>query len=164
MKHTATMPKPTPQRMKAASLWVRVALLCFAAGLLVVPTVEAQSPPNLLNSIPDPSTMSTIADIENAFNTLRRNEEQQLGAPTNSIRDLKLPANWDTLSDEAKGFFLINDARMARAGVPYTGVTPIGLPFEMVESHLQQIATARNEHMVANNYWDHDGPKRHYLD
>ncbi len=95
------------------------------------------------------ATFNGVVDIEAAFNNARRQEEIKLGLTSGTIGNLELPAQavWDAMSDNAKALYILNDERVDRAGM-ITGV--IGLPFEGIEAHIDDIA---------ENYGDilHDG-------
>jgi hypothetical protein len=98
--------------------------------LFICSIVCADSPPSLTQRITwnDNSNLDVVQEVEYstqkgvvavtvAFNHARREEETQLGLPANVIKDLILPKQdvWDTMSDDAKALYLINDARTARA-------------------------------------------------
>ena len=107
-----------------------LALLIFLMSISHV-FLKAQSPANLIFDVNASHGFSTTQAIENTFNNGRRQEEIQLGLPTNSISNLNLPSDaiWDDMSDEAKMLFLLNDERTSRAGINY-GAGPVkGLPF-----------------------------------
>ena len=112
-------------------------------------TSWANSPANLTDNIDWTDTGGTaeartatyvgVTDIMAAFNHARRQEETQLGMAENSISDLSLPsqATWDTMSDNAKALYILNDERVSRAG---TASSVIGLPFAGIESSIDLIA------------------------
>lgn len=118
----------------------------LSALLFVCSSVCADSPPTITHSIAWNDTGSLdikqegesnyqkgVAEITSAFNHARREEEKQLGLSTNALKDLILPTQsvWDTMGDDAKALYLINNARMARAGVL---PNVLGLPLAGVES------------------------------
>ncbi|GAB5519368.1 MAG: hypothetical protein RhofKO_16190 [Rhodothermales bacterium] len=144
-------------RIRLSSYTVLVVALLAMWSLLATAPLQAQMPPPLTSNISPCCGFTTIANIQDSFNNARRQEETQLGAAANSIANLTLPANWDTLSDEEKAFFLVNDARTSRAGVTYSDRTVIGLPLQMMESHLQQLIVNHNQDMIDNNFWSHTG-------
>ncbi len=98
--------------------------------LFICSTACADSPPPLAQRITwdDNSNLDVVQDVQYgakkgvaavtaAFNHARREEETQLDLPAHAIKDLVLPKQevWDTMSDDAKALYLINDARTARA-------------------------------------------------
>ncbi|HHL19749.1 MAG TPA: hypothetical protein ENJ33_08435 [Thiothrix sp.] len=118
----------------------------LSSFLFICSVVCADSPPSLTQRIAwnDNSNLDVVQDsqysaekgvaaVTAAFNHARREEETQLGLPANVIKDLILPKQevWDTMSDDAKALYLINDARTARADM-MPGV--LGLALAGVES------------------------------
>ena len=131
----------------------------LAAGFLLACSLNGQSPPNLSSNVAWTSGTSTIADIENAFNHGRRQEEIQFSLPVNSLGSLALPLNWMTQSIQSRLLYLINAERSARHGADYDGAGPnppvIGIPFSGVESNVNAIAQTHANDMIANNYVGH---------
>lgn len=118
----------------------------LSALFFICSGVCADSPPTITRSIVWNDTGSQdikqegehnakkgVAEIVSAFNHARREEERQLGLSKNTLKDLILPTQsvWDTMSDDAKALYLINNARTARAGVL---PNVLGLPLAGVES------------------------------
>ena len=124
-------------------------------------SLKAQSPRNLngnIQPIHDFIGTITVAQIEANFNNARRGEETQLGLPANSIQNLDLPdqATWDGYSYDQKMLFLLNDERTARAGINYGDGACLGLPFEGVESAIDQIANDYAQHLLDNDIFEHN--------
>lgn len=101
-----------------------------------------QSPANLHSDILASHGFDTTLDIESTFNNARRQEEIQLGLPTNSIRNLNLPSDpdWNAMTDEAKMLFLLNDERIARANIDYGSGPVKGLPFAGVAQGVDKVS------------------------
>ncbi|MGA0555646.1 T9SS type A sorting domain-containing protein [Larkinella sp. VNQ87] len=128
----------------------------------------AQSPTNLSTNIAltapaqtdfAPSAFfSSTAQIIAAINAARRAEETQLGLPANSLGNLTLPANYTSFSPNDRALYLINQERIARAGITYPGTTAVqGLPLEATESALINTAQNHASYLVANNVFSHTG-------
>lgn len=120
------------------------------------------SPANLSTDIPwddDPGTAgnqtdyASSADVVAAFNNGRRKEESQLGLAANSLGNVSLPGNWDSLSAEDKGLHLVNSERTVRAGAQ-AGV--IGLPLAGIEGNIQQLAQDYTNYLVSTDQWTHN--------
>lgn len=128
-------------------------LLCLLGFLAF-----AQSPPELINPIPydsnptsagNQSGVLNVADIAAAYNNGRRNEEIQFSLATNDLGNLMMPSQavWDGMSSDEKVLFLVNEERMARAGVDYNnGMGPVkGYPLTGIEANLDAIAQSAAE-------------------
>lgn len=122
--------------------------------------ILAQSPRNLNSDIApmfDFIGSITVTQIEANFNNARRQEEVEMGLPANTIKDLDLPdATWNNYSYDQKMLFLLNDERTARAGVNYGDGPCLGLPFEGVESNVDQIAQSYAQYLIDNDTFGHD--------
>lgn len=138
-------------------LYYLFSILCILVPKFVV---WAQSPPsltsdvdltvaacgtNLCSSFPSfGAFFSSEAQIQNAFNEGRRQEETQLGLPTNSLGNLVLPVGYSSLSVSEKALLIINMERVARAGKTYTipsTVGPVlGLPLAGIDAPLNTLA------------------------
>lgn len=137
-----------------------VVLLTFIWVIFSVSTVHADSPPNITDDIPWSASgagYSNSSDIETAFNYARRQEEIQLGLAANTIGTLDLPANWDSMTDDAKALYIINDERQDRAGMK-EGV--IGLPLTEVPNtatlpELDDLAQYYADYLLAHSAFGH---------
>lgn len=131
--------------------------------MLYVFTINAQSPPILIEDIPfDTDTMTSVpdgsfgivADIELGYNLARRFEESQFCLGVNTIANLVMPsqAEWDSYTSDEKVLFLINDERIARAGLDYcNGEGPVsGVPFTGVEINIDNIAQIHADSLIAS--------------
>ena len=120
------------------------------------------SPPDLGADIAwddDPNTngnqtdYASPSDVVAAFNHGRRREEALLRLPANSLGNLRLPGDWESLSPEDKGLHLVNAERTARGGsqsdIP-------GLPLAGIEGNIQQLAQAYSNYLVSTNQWTHN--------
>ena len=117
----------------------------------------AQSPSDLTMDINSSNGFETVTATEASYNNARRQEEIQLGLPTNSIMDLDLPDQtvWDGLSSDEKALYLLNDERTARAGINYGNGAVKGLPFEGVGTALDAATQAHTDYLLANNAFTH---------
>ncbi len=125
--------------------------------------VFADSPPNLTdnilwdgdaNSDGAQAQYDSVADVQNAFNNARRQEELQLGLAANTLGQLVLPAqgDWDGLSSDERALLLINAERNARANV---AANVLGLPLERVESNVDTIAQTYAQLLLDTDTFSH---------
>lgn len=138
-------------------------LLSVLISLVTVSCSWALSPPNLLSDIPWTDSGGSgynanfggVADIVAAFNHARREEESQLGLTANTLNDLVLPSQsaWDSMSDDDKALYLLNDERIARAGM-LAGV--IGLPFAGIEQNIDSISAYYAQYLHDNDATGHN--------
>ena len=165
---TSGVPTRVATRAPVAPALVLSAATLLALGALATPA-RALSPPDPSGNIPwdeDPERPEAQADfegvaaVEAAFDNARRAEERQLDLPDGALGTLELPDQdaWDAMDGGARALALANAERTARAGVPYPGGAPLGLPLEAVETHLDALAQAYADYMLAENYWGHDAP------
>ncbi len=100
-------------------------------------------------SINGGASVSTIADIEAAYNNARRTEETQTGLSNNALGILDLPSEaiWQSYTAAEKALFLLNAERTARGILPYKGVLPA----------LQEVAQNFAQHSVEHNIIGHVG-------
>lgn len=143
--------------------------LALAALFAMSTPTHALSPPDPKADIPwdedavrdgEQNGYAGVVAIESAFDNARREEERQFGLPANSLGSLDLPddSDWAALDIAHKALLIVNAERVARGGVPYPGGTPIGLPLEGVERHLDTLASDYASYMVANDFWAHEAP------
>ncbi|MEM7129406.1 MAG: hypothetical protein AAF702_23945 [Chloroflexota bacterium] len=142
--------------------------LVFSLTIMVASAAYADSPPNITTDIPwtdtggvfdigaqiFDATFNGPTDIEAAFNNGRRQEESQLGLPANFLGDLNLPTNYNSLSDDEKALYIINDERTARVGEGDEDV--IGLPLERTDTSLNAVAQAYANLLVEQNTTGHN--------
>ncbi|MBO0952461.1 T9SS type A sorting domain-containing protein [Fibrella forsythiae] len=138
----------------------------IALGLLIALSAAAQSPSNLTANAPwdedagtagQQITFSGTTAIQNAFTNARRQEEIQLGLPTNVLGNLVLPSGWSGYTNNEKAYTLLNAERTARAGITYASGTVLGLPFEASDVNLGAIAQAHANYLKTNNLFTHTG-------
>lgn len=91
------------------------------------------------------SSESTVADIEERFNTARTNENNQLGT---SVPPLVLPSQteWDDMSDNEKALWLVNRERIDR------GVAPL----DDSETNVTEVAQAYADYLLAHDVFGHN--------
>lgn len=114
-------------------------------------------PADLMMNVNVNQDWTTVANIENTYNTARRQEEMQLNLCPNSIRNLDLPdqATWNAYSDDQKALLILNDERTARAGIDY-GMGPVkGLPFNGIEANIDAAAQNWAQVQLDNNSLNH---------
>jgi len=125
-----------------------------------------QTPPSLNSFIQYPIDLSsqtsygfskiTIQEIQAAFTQAHRAEENQFCLGVNSIVDWQMPSQveWDATPRNEKVLFLINQERMARAGLDYCdGQGPVkGLPFIGIEEKLNIIAQDFAQDFIDNSF------------
>lgn len=138
-------------------------LICM---LVCICPITAQSPPNLSSDIQwdedastagNQQTYSGTTAIQNAFNNARRQEETQKSLTANALGNLTLPGSWGSMSNNDKALFLINAERVARGGVNYSGVTPLGLPFEAADAGITTAAQNHANYLKATSLFTHTG-------
>jgi uncharacterized protein YkwD len=100
---------------------------------------------------------NTETQVVNAFNFARRAEETQLSLPVNSLGNLILPGSYGTLTPAQRGFWLINQERVARAGVNYGSGAVGGLPLDALEANLTTISQGHANDMATNKFFAHNG-------
>lgn len=85
-----------------------------------------------------------VADIQAAFNNARTQENAQLGT---SLPVMTLPnqATWDSMSDNQKALWLINQEREARGVHPLHGV----------EANVTSVAQNYADYLMDNDLWGH---------
>ncbi len=129
------------------------------------PVAFAQSPPDLTDDIAWSAGTSTVTDITNAFNAGRRGEETQLGLTSNVLGNLVMPsqATWDAMSFNAKGLYLVNAERTARANVNYGGTVVKGLPLEGINDELTTTAQSYADYLITVNQFTHTATPAHSL-
>lgn len=141
----------------------------LAALLLTAGAARALSPPDLKADIPwdedatRDGAQARYADlraIESAFDNARREEERQFGLPPNALGNLNLPAeaDWAALGIAHRALHIIDAERVARGGVAYPDGTPLGLPLDGVERHLDTLARDYARYMRVNDFWAHVAP------
>ena len=128
----------------------KTALLAFSVTL--AGNAWALSPPNITTDIPwtdtggvyqlpstSDATFNGVTDIKAAFDNARRQEESQRGLPANTLGVLNLPsqADWDKMTDDAKGLLILNDERIDRVDI---GANIQEHGFAGIESHIDNIA------------------------
>lgn len=148
---------------------IKKQLLTLFCGALLTNTIFSQSPTDLTADVdltaacncsyfPPYGFFSSETHIINAFNFARRAEETQLSLTANSLGNLTLPAGYSSKPAVERGLYILNQERIARAGVMYGGVTSLGLPYEGTEIHLVNIAQAHTNDMITNNFFAHVSP------
>ncbi|MDM8520585.1 CAP domain-containing protein [Anaerolineales bacterium HSG6] len=120
-------------------------------SFMVIPTTTSATtakqrnqnyPSDPINNIPWTGSMATVADIEQAFNSARQAENEQLGL---NIPTLQLPTEWNSLGDAEKALWLINQERADRGLMMLQGV----------EENVTQVAQAYAEYLLTNNAFSH---------
>lgn len=97
----------------------------------------------------------TPAQVVNAFNYARRQEEKQMKLPTNSLGTLSLPENYKALPAADRALFITNSERTARAGANYGAGKSLGLPLEGLETNLNAVAQAHATDMTTHHFFGH---------
>ncbi len=97
----------------------------------------------------------TNAQVQAAINFARRAEEVQFNLTSGALGSITLPNNYSTMSDSQKGLFLINNERIARAGINYGSGAVLGLPLQDTDKNLTDLAQAHTQNMQTNNYFNH---------
>lgn len=133
----------------------RISLILLLCGI-GLPSF-GQSPANLLSDVVPSHGFTTTLDIERTFNNARRQEEIQLGLPTNAISNLNLPSDavWDIMSEEAKMLYLLNDERTARTNINYGSGPVKGLPFTAVVQEVDDVSNAYAQSLFINDAFTH---------
>lgn len=122
---------------------------------------HALSPPNPTADIPwnaGDAAPDSVESVEIAFTQARRTEETQHTIAAHTLGNLELPSQpeWDAMTPAAKALMITNAERTARHGVHYPKHGKVmGLPLEAVEPHLNELAQAYADYMVAQDFWDH---------
>jgi uncharacterized protein YkwD len=134
----------------------------FLFTLLSIHLISAQSPSDLTSNIGQDNsywftTVSTISDIENAYNNARRLEETKLSLTTNSLGTLTLPSDWNSKTGENKVLYLLNEERKIRGGINYGNGAVLGLPFEGIETNIDNLAQAHADDQLGANTFSHTG-------
>jgi len=143
-------------------------LFIICLSLTTVEIALADSPPNLNADIfwldsggifdvaeeKFDAAFNGVGDTMLAFNRARRQEEIALGLVNGSLGTMDLPSQteWDSFSDGEKAFFIINQARISRAGML---PNIIGLPLEGLEENIGNISQSYAEFLVETNNFDH---------
>ncbi|MCF6202503.1 MAG: hypothetical protein L3J59_02370 [Methylococcaceae bacterium] len=128
----------------------KISLLAFSVSF--TGSAWALSPPNINTDIPwtdtggvsNPSagvfdaTFNGVADIAEAFNHARRQEEIQRGLAVNMLGNLNLPSqiDWDNMTDDAKALMILNAERIDRVDI---GGNIREYGFAGIESHIDNI-------------------------
>ena len=124
--------------------------LVFAAGIVIVLLTNLR--PALASYPSDPSAdiawlgnMSTVTDIQAAFNSARTQENAQLGK---SIPMMTLPSQstWNAMSDGDKAFWLSNRERIDR------GV----MAMDSVEGNVTSVAQYYANYLLSHNVFSHN--------
>jgi len=104
------------------------------------------------------ATFNGVVDIAAAYNFGRRREEVQFAFNTNDLGNINMPsqAEWDTYTPSEKGLHLINEERTCRAGLDYGAGNVLGLPFQGVEKHIQDISEYYARVLLDNNSTGHN--------
>ncbi|RAK03121.1 hypothetical protein LX87_01243 [Larkinella arboricola] len=97
----------------------------------------------------------TPAQVANAFNYARRQEEKQLKLPANSLGTLSLPEEYPALSAADRALFITNSERTARAGINYGAGKTLGLPLEALETNLNAVAQGHAADMTTHHFFGH---------
>ena len=87
---------------------------------------------------------SGVADIQSAFNNARNQENSQLGT---SLPPMVLPnqTTWDSMTDNEKSLWLINQERVAR------GV----MPLDNIKDNVTGVAQYYADYLLDNDAWGH---------
>ena len=107
--------------------------------------IDAQSYPlDPASNISWSSGVSGVADIQSAFNNARTQENNQLGT---SISGMILPSQaiWDSMSDNEKALWLINQERVAR------GI----MPLDSIEDNIKGVAQYYADYLFSHDAWGH---------
>ncbi|MBK8504631.1 MAG: hypothetical protein IPL46_21935 [Saprospiraceae bacterium] len=144
-------------------------ILLLLCSFLYFSSLLAQGPndPQDLNmDVNVPHNWTTVANIENTFNTARRQEETQLGLGANAIMNLDLPTQpvWDGYSIDQKALFVMNDERTSRAGINYGMGVVKGLPFNGIEANIDQVSQNWAQYNINNNIFEHCHPTMNNAD
>jgi len=93
-------------------------LICLV--LVYVPLIsKSQYYNDLKSNIPQaPSVLSSVSDIQSAFNNGRTKENQQLGT---SLPQITLPGNWTTLNIQQRAAWILNKERVDRGLISFAG-------------------------------------------
>ena len=141
--------------------------LLTSALLLISGLTFGQAPKNLKADVKLPKeptytsapngfpVFDTPAQVVNAFNYARRQEEKQMKLPANSLGILTLPENYTKLSPAQRALWLTNGERKARADVNYGPGKALGLPLEALENHLNAVAQNHAADMTTHNFFGH---------
>ncbi|MFK7979764.1 MAG: leucine-rich repeat domain-containing protein [Saprospiraceae bacterium] len=118
----------------------------------------AQSPANLTADVTVSKNFSSVTATENTFNNARRQEETQLSLSPNSITNLDLPAQsvWDGYTEKEQLLYLLNDERIARAGINYGNGPVLGLPFQGIEGGIDGVAQNYAQTLLDNDAFTHN--------
>ncbi len=129
---------------------------------------QLNSPPDLIADIdlppggqytvfPPYAFFANESQIVKAFNYARRAEEIQFNLKTNSLGLLMLPSDYTSKTPAQRALYLINQERIARAGLDY-GSGPVGgLPLDGVENNISTIAQGHADDMAVNTFFGHTG-------
>lgn len=82
-------------------------------------TTYSQYPTDLITDVEWNAGTSTLADIEQAFNNGRTQENTQLGIQLPMI-NLPTQQEWDVMSDDARALWLLNEERLAREVIQFS--------------------------------------------
>lgn len=84
--------------------------------------VHAQYPDSPTSDIPWNSGYDTLEDVQKAFDNARKQESLQLGISLPPI-SLPLSSKWDTMSDDEKALWILNEERVARGVTKFSGIS-----------------------------------------
>ena len=115
-----------------------------AAAAQPDPPLVNDYPPNPTADIGWSAGVSSVTDIQDAFNHARAQENAQLSI---SIPALTLPSQsvWDGMDDGQRALWLINRERIDRGLVPLHGV----------ETNVTSVAQNYADFLMDNNLWGH---------
>ena len=105
----------------------------------------ANYPPNPSADLAWQAGLSSVADIQSAFNQARANENSQLGTSL-PVMTLPAQAQWNAFSDGARAAWLINQERAARGVMQMQGE----------QSDVTSIAQSYAQYLFSHNAFAHD--------
>lgn len=89
-----------------------------------------------------PAVLSSVSDIQSAFNNARTKENQQLGT---SLPQLTFPANWSSLALGERAAWILKKERVDRGLVSFTGNDP----------NVVSVAKSYADYLLKNNKFGH---------
>lgn len=116
--------------------------------------VSAQNPPALTTNA---AAYNFALSIIGNFNAGRRFEETNQGLATGSLGNMTLPSDYANLTSAQKALYIINAERTCRNGIQYSSGKAALLPFQGVETNLNDVSQAHANWLVAQNKFDHCG-------
>ena len=106
-------------------------------------------PPDPTGDLTWQAGVSSVADIQSAFNQARANENSQLGTSMPAMA-LPAPAQWNALSDGARAAWLINQERAARGVMQMQGE----------QSDVTSVAQSYAQYLFSHDAFAHDADGR----